>query len=258
MLVRFGLQHNTPFTSLSLSLPSIECRIPTSAVEQLPEFQAAVAPCAMQHVQEQQAQHAELPGLLRGLPPAPGQPRQPRQLLVYVPAKPPPSRAATDAWLAARRSRRRGRQQWASSGGAAEYAMDPNTGQLLPAPGGGRAADQGRPGSADAEAELQGGTPDSILGDADLLGTPALSSLGSGGSRLGTPTSAVAATPATTAGTAAGDGRQGAQSTGRRKAGASHDSGTDSEEHGEEEEEAEVGGAGRSITIALGQFTSMR
>ena len=210
------------------------CRIPTSAVEQLPEFQAAVAPHAMQHLQHQQAQHGQLQG----------QPRQRRQLLVFVPAKPPPTRADTDAWLAARRSRRRGRQQRVGSGGPADYAMDPNTGQLLPAAGGGRAAEQGRPGSADAEAELQGGTPDSILGDGDLLGTPALSSLGSGGSRLGTPASAVAATPATTAGTAAGDGRQGAQLAGRQEAGGSEGSGTDSEEHGEEgEEEAEVRGA---------------
>ena len=186
-----------------------------------------------------------------------GAPQDRRQLLAFVPAKPPPSRAATDAWLAARRSRRRGRQQRGSAAvAAADYAMDPNTGQLLPAPGGGRAAEQGRPGSAADEGEWQGGSPASILGDADLLGTPTLSALGSGGggSRGGTPGSVVDATPASTAGTAAGGERRASQTAGQDQPAGVDGSGTDSDGH-EEGEEEEVGGWGQGINTATSPCT---
>lgn len=176
-------------------------RVPTSAVEDLPEFQAGAAPRALQHLQQQQQ-----PAQPWGLPQGPAGPPRGQRLLAYVPAKPPPSRAATDAWLAARRRRQRGRQQ-RGGGGEASFGMDPNTGKLLPAAA---AADaEGRPGSAGAE----GGTPSSLnLGDADLLATPSLCTLGSaGGSGQGTPGSGAATPPGTTAGTsgAAGGARRG-------------------------------------------------
>lgn len=177
------------------------CRVPTSAVEDLPPFQAGAAPDALQQLQDQQAARWDAPWL-----------RPRRQLLAFVPAKPPPSRAATDAWLAARRRRRRGRQLRGTGGSTADFAMNPNTGQLVPVAG------PGRPGSAGSEGEGQGGTPSSVpLGEAELLATPSLCSLGSGGgvagsgSRAGTPTSVAALTLGTTAGTEAAAGRQGTQ-----------------------------------------------
>lgn len=70
------------------------------------------------------------------------------KLLAFVPAKPPPSRAATDAWLAARRVRRKRRreaaEQQAPSEGGAGFEMDANTGKLVPTAGGGA----GRAGSS--------------------------------------------------------------------------------------------------------------
>eukprot|EP00887_Chlorella_sp_A99_P007603 scaffold20.g7603.t1 len=61
--------------------------------------------------------------------------RQQRRPHVWSCAKPPPARAATDAWLAARQRRRLRRQPQPATAGAGgpAFAMDPNTGKLLPA-----------------------------------------------------------------------------------------------------------------------------
>lgn len=140
-----------------------------------------------------------------GIAPPPGHQR-PRQLLAFVPARPPPIREAADAWLAARRRRRRSKGR-AGSSGSQDYAMNPNTGQLIPL-----GPQAQRPSSA-GPAEAGGGTPSALLGDAELLGTPQLSGLssqgGSGGldGRSDTPTGPMqthAAMPAAAA--APGDG----------------------------------------------------
>ena len=181
--------------------PPPPCRVPTSAVEELPPFVSEAAPRALQRLQQEQ-QERRLLGLGGGVGGA--HHRGPLPLLAFVPAKPPPSRAATDAWLAERRRRRRRGRPAGSGGGGADFRMDPNTGKLLPA--GAAVANQGRPGSAASLDEAGQGTPGSLLGDGDLLGTlgtPSFSTLGGsgsgsgdgGGSRVGTPTSA-GATPA--------------------------------------------------------------
>lgn len=218
-------------------------RVPTSAVEELPPFQAGAAPQALQRLEQQlQQDQRALPGLAPGLHGS----QQQRQLFAYVPAKPPPSRAATDAWLAARRSRRRGAQARSSSG--AELAMDPNTGALLPAAGGGGgggAAEAARLGPGGVQRDSQGGSPGGLLGDADLLASPSLCSLGSdgGGSQAGTPGSLVAATPSTAAGTArraavpgtqAGRQSRFARGPGSRGSGSSSSEGEEGEEDGTE------------------------
>ena len=166
------------------------CRVPTSAVEDLPAFAAGAAPRAFVRLDQQQQRLVTVDG---GFAAAQLQRQQQcrRQLLTFVPARPPPTRAVTDAWLAARR-RRRGRQHRTSgSAGVATFGMDPNTGKLLP--GGSNAAEQDRPGSAT-------GTPAGLLGDAELLATPSLCTLGSGGSSgAGGGGSGMGGTPASVA-----------------------------------------------------------
>ena len=227
-------------------------RVPTSAVVELPAFQSGAAPEALQLLQ--QRQRAQLWGEEAAGLPLPGAVPRRGQLLAYVPACPPPSRAATDAWLAARSRRRRGGPARSSSG--AELAMDPNTGRLMPAAGG---------GAGDAAARLGGGegqgTPASaLLGDADLLATPSLCSLGSGGGdggdRPGTPTSRVPAMPASTAAALAGEAAQQDQAG---PGGASDDEGEGAEEpearRGRRERELQCCGVAAPVSLADGAPT---
>ena len=150
------------------------------------------------------------------------------QELVFVPGRRPPSRADTEAWLAARRRRKRRREarrqqqqqhhhQQASAGAGASFGMDPNTVKLLPAAGGG-----GAPAAA-----VGGGTPGSVEGgEGDLLASPSLCTLGSGGS---TP-----ATAATTAGTVSQEDEEGGGS------GASSSSSSEEDSSGGGEREVRV------------------
>lgn len=196
-------------------------RVPTAAVAELPAFAAGSAPHAVQQLQQEQEQ-LRLCGLAQSRGP-PGRP----QLLVFVPAKPPPSREAAEAWLAARRRRRRGKGR-PGSGGSTDYAMNPNTGQLIPI--------GPHPQRSAGSAEAGGGVPSALLGDAELLGTPQLSRLSSQGrsgsldGTAGTPTGP-AQTPAAAAAAAAAAGDGGSSGSGSS---------------GSEEEGGEDAGAGGS------------
>lgn len=143
-------------------------RVPTGAVAELPPFASSCAPHALHQLWQEREQLRPF-----GLAP-PLAPPQRRQLLAFVPAKPPPSREDTDSWLAARRRRRRGKGR-PFRGGGRDYAMNPNTGQLIPI-----GPQPQRPSSA-GSAGAGGGTPSALLGDAELLGTPQLSGLSSQG-----------------------------------------------------------------------------
>jgi hypothetical protein len=192
------------------------CRVPTSAVEDLPAFAGGSAPRALVSLDQQQQLLAAVDGSFAAAQ-LQRQQQTRRQLLAFVPARSPPTRAVTDAWLAARH-RRRGRQHRTSgTAEVASFGMDPNTGKLLP--GGGNAAEQERPGSA---------TPAGLLGDAELLAMPSLCTLGSGGSSGGRGGgSSMANTPASIA---CGQ-QQGAAPAGAGGGGSDH--GSSSDEAGE-------------------------
>ena len=95
-------------------------------------------------------------------------------LFAFAPARRPPSRAETDAWLAAEASRlSRGRRRLGPTG-AAGFRMDPNTGKMVPT---GRDTPEGVPSPSPASDSA------GISGAGDLLATPSLASIFSSGGK---------------------------------------------------------------------------
>ncbi len=107
--------HQVPFYSDPADAPrrppvfgGREARVPTSAAAELPLFSAGGAALSA----------AALP--------------TPPRLLAFVPARPPPSRRAAEAWLAAQAAQ--AARPGSGGGGGPAFGMDATTGRLLPAP----------------------------------------------------------------------------------------------------------------------------
>jgi hypothetical protein len=127
-----------------------EIRVPSTAAPDLPPF-AAAPPGARPPPPAVDRLRAACAAAGAGAPP------RATRLLTFVPARRPPSRQATDTWLAEQHAASAAAGGLAGGGGgagASGFTMDPNTGKLLPMD-----ASQG-----------------SAAADDDLLGTPSLAS----------------------------------------------------------------------------------
>ncbi|KAG7673423.1 hypothetical protein KSW81_006633 [Nannochloris sp. 'desiccata'] len=99
-----------------------------------------------------------------------------RGLIAFTPARKPPSRAETDAWLGLSNTSNsvKGGGAVGKRGNEAGFTMDPNTGRLIPSRqkgGGGASANTSQPLSGGGGSAVTGG------GAGDLLGTPSLASI---------------------------------------------------------------------------------
>lgn len=101
-------------------------------------------------------------------------------LIVFTPARKPPSRCETDAWLglmSTQKSAGASRAGGKRGGSETGFTMDPNTGRLIPSrekKGGGASADPSQPLSTGGGG---GGSAGTGGGAGDLLGTPSLASI---------------------------------------------------------------------------------